>query len=334
MKILRGRVSLALCVSLACSLAAQEPTFKTQSRLVVVPVTVSDQKTGQRLWDLQPGEFKLLDNGQERPITVEPWGTYETLVSLVVVVETSFLSDAAIVKIRRMASSLSNITGENGEIAVITADSSVNSLLDFTTQWEPLQEAFERLHASNDRAGHVLDGLSAGLVLLAHRPQSHRRIILLLCEGHDRGSRVNPMEVLTHAEKENVIIYTSSYSPLLTPFTVKGGELPPVPKFATINAAPLFEEIARSFKMNIGRTLAGYTGGRELRFTSEDTLTEDLQAIATDVHSQYQISFVPPEEKNPVYHEIEIQLKEHPEAVIRARPGYWTGLPAARTSAP
>ncbi len=334
MKSLRGCLSFALCLLPALSLTAQETTFKTQSRLVVVPVTVSDQKSGQRLWDLQPGDFKLLDNGRERAITVEPWGTYESLVSLVVVVETSFLSEAAIVKIRRMASSLSNITGENGEIAVITADSSINSLLDFTTKWEPLQEAFERLHVSNERAGHVLDGLSAGLVLLAHRPQNHRRIILLLCEGHDRGSHSYPMEVLTRAEKENVIIYTSSYSPLLTPFTVKGGELPPVPKFATINAAPMFEEIARSFKMNIGRTLADYTGGRELRFTSEDTLSEDLQAIATDVHSQYQISFVPPEEKSPVYHEIEIQVKEHPEAVVRARPGYWTGLPAARPFAP
>ncbi len=327
MKSLQRWLASSLCLSVACALTAQEPTFRTQSRLVVVPTTVADAKTVERIWNLQPEEFKLLDNGVERKITVEPWGTYESRVSLVVVVETSFLSDPALVKIKRMASSLSNITGEDGEVAVITADSEVRSQLDFTRQWEPLQEAFEKLHASNDKAGHVLDGLSAGVVLLAHRPQSHRRVILLLCEGHDRGSHVQPMEVLTHAEQENVIIYTANYSPFMTPFTVKGGELPAVPRFATINAAPVFEEIARSFKMNIGRTLAVYTGGRELSFASEERLQDDLQNISTEIHSQYQISFVPPDEKHPVYHEIEIELKNHPEAAVRARPGYWTGIP-------
>lgn len=325
--------------------AAQDPTFTTQSRLVIVPVTVG-AKTGGRIYNLQQSDFVLLDNGRERKITVEPWGTYESRVSLVVVVETSFLSEAALVKIRRMASSLSNITGENGEIAVITADSQVRSLLDFTTEWGPLQEAFEKLHASTERAGHVLDGLSAGVVLLAHRPQNHRRIILLLCEGHDRGSHVRPVEVLTYAEKENVIIYTASYSPFLTPFTVKGSEMPaspakpinpPLPKrypeappdhsAAVFDALPPFEEIGRSLKENIGRSLAVYTGGRQLNFEKEKTLQDDLDELTVEIHSQYQISFPAPEDTSPVYHEIEVQVKDHPDAIIRARPGYWVGVP-------
>jgi VWFA-related protein len=324
-------------------LPQESPTFTTQSRLVIVPVTVAD-KNGGRIYNLQQSDFVLLDSGKERKITVEPWGTYESRISLVVVIETSFLSEAALVKIRRMASSLSDITGENGEIAVITADSQVNSLLDFTTQWDPLQEAFERLHASTERAGHVLDGLSAGVVLLAHRPQNHRRVILLLCEGHDRGSHVQPMEVLTHAEKENVIIYTASYSPFLTAFTVKGSEMPPPPakpiqpplpkrspelppeqSVAVIDAAPAFEEIGRSLKQNIGRSLAEYTGGRELNFAKEKTLQDDLGELSVELHSQYQISFPAPEDQSPVYHEIEVRVKNHPDAVIRARPGYWIG---------
>ncbi len=43
----------------------------------------------------------------------------------------------------------------------------------------------------------------------------------MLSEGHDRGSHARSMDVLTFAEKENVIIYSITYSPFVTPFTVK-----------------------------------------------------------------------------------------------------------------
>lgn len=346
MQHLRRWIPAFLLASFCVSAFAQEqPTFTSQSQLVIVPVTVAD-KNGNRVWNLEASDFVVLDNGKVRKVSVEPWGAYESKVSLVVVVETSFLSEAALVRIRKMASSISDLAGENGEIAVISADSSVHPVLDFTSQWEPLRDAFNNLHASTERAGHVLDGLSAGVVLLAHRPQNHRRVILLLCEGHDRGSHIRPIDVLAHAEKENVIIYTVNYSPFLTPFTVKEQTAAPMsPNNPTkapstvamngvidiapivIDGAPGFEEIARSFKMNIGKTLANYTGGRELGFATDTRLENDLSELTTEVHSQYQISFSPPEEQKPVYHEIEVQIKDHPDLIVRARPGYWIGVP-------
>ncbi len=329
------------CISAFAQQPEESPTYKSQTQLVIVPVTVAD-RAGHRVWDLKAEDFTLLDNGHERKVTVEPWGTYETRVSLVVVVETSYLSESALIKIRKMASSLTNITGEGGEIAVITADSGVHSLLDFTTQWEPLQDAFEKLHASTDRPGRVLDAVSAGIVLLAHRPQSNRKLILMLSEGHDRGSHARPIDVLTYAEKENVIIYSANYSPFLTPFTVKqapGAPMSPSdprvpPKTvpmdstipATIKVLPGFNELLHSFKIDFGQTLADYTGGRHLGFASQERLENDLIELGVEVHSQYQISFVPPEEKTPVYHEIEVQVK-YPNLTVRSRPGYWIGVP-------
>lgn len=343
-----------LFFSLSFGAFSQEtPTFKSQSQLVIVPVTVTDKK-GNRVWDLKEEDFTLLDNGQKRKVTVEPWGTYESHISLVVVVETSYLSEAALIKIRKMAGLISNITGETGEIAVITADSSVHSALDFTKEWEPLQEAFEKLHASTERAGHVLDAVSAGIVLLAHRPATNRRIILMMAEDHDRGSHARPMDVLTLAEKENVIIYTVTYSQFLTPFTVKGAttaepmssnnpRVPPPTRTpatsgiydvpATAEAVPAFTEIAHSFKLKFGKTLADYTGGRELSFNLQDRLENDLNELSVEVHSQYQISFAPPDDKIPVYHEIEVQVNR-PDLVVRARPGYWIGVPLVEEKKP
>ena len=136
---------------------------------------------------------------EEREITVEPWGTYQSHVSLVVVIQTSSLSKAALLKVKKILSMLDAITGEDGEVAVVTADSDVETKLKFTKRWEPIQEAFEKLHASGGNNGHILDGVDSAITLLATRPPGQRRLILLLSEARDRGSKAKASDVLTRA---------------------------------------------------------------------------------------------------------------------------------------
>ena len=302
---------------------AQEATFKTQAPLVVVPVTVST-KTGERIWGLKEGDFQLLDNGREQKVTVEPWGTYVSDVSLVVVVQTSTLSKAALLKVKKVASMLDSITGEGGEVAVITADSEVATRLVFTKRWEAIQESFEKLYASGGDNGRILDGVDSAISLLADRPAGQRRLILLLSEARDRWSKAKASDVLTRAQQQNVTIYTASYSAYVTPFTTKASELQATGE-GGLNILGLFMEIAQAAKQNVGKTLAQYTGGRQLGFNTLHRLEEDLAEIGKEVHSQYQLSFVPKSEQSAVYHELTVKIKDQPDAIVRARPGYWNG---------
>lgn len=321
----RGWTKLGLS-ALMCGavFAQQQPTFKTQSPLVIVPVTVSS-KSGERVWGLKDGDFQLLDNGRERKVTVEPWGTYQSHVALAVVIQTSGISQAALLKVKKMAAMLDGITGEGGAVAVITADSEVKTRLDFTTRWEPVQETFEKLYASGGKTGRILDGVEAAISLLAKRPPEQRRLILLLSEARDRGSEAKASDVLTHAEQQNVTIYTASYSAYITPFTTKAGDLQPAAE-SRLDINALFTEIAHATKQNVGKALADYTGGRNLSFETLHRLEDDLTEIGKEVHSQYQLSFVPEPETNPVYHQLTVKVKEHSEEIVRARPGYWNGV--------
>jgi VWFA-related protein len=321
MKLLRGWAQFALFI--VCSSSAQEPIFKTQAPLVVVPVSVS-AKTGEPIWGLKESDFQLLDNGRERKVTVEPWGTYVSHVSLVVVIQTSALSKAALLKVKKVASMLDSITGEGGEVAVITTDSEVETRLDFTKRWEPIQETFEKLHTGGGNSGLILDGVDSAITLLANRPQGQRRLLLLLSEARDRGSKAKATDVLTRAEQQNVTIYTATYSAYVTPFTTKASELQPDGE-GGLNILGLFIEIAHAAKQNVGKTLAQYTGGRQLGFNTLHRLEDDLTEIGKEVHSQYQLSFVPSTEQNPVYHELIVRIRDRPDAVVRARPGYWNG---------
>jgi VWFA-related protein len=302
---------------------AQQPTFKSQSPLVIVPVTVSS-KNGDRLWGLQEGDFQLLDNGRERKVTVEPWGTYQSHVNLAVVIQTSGISKAALLKVKKMAAMLDGIVGEGGEVAVITADSDVTTRLDFTTQWVPIEETFEKLDAGGGKTGRILDGVAGGIALLAKKPPEQRRLVLLLSEARDRGSEAKASAVLSEAQRQNVTIYTASYSAYVTPFTTKANDLQP-DAAGGLDILALFTEIAQATKQNVGKTLAVYTGGRNFSFETLRRLENDLTEIGKEVHSQYQLSFIPSPETNAVYHELTIKVKNHPDALVRARPGYWSG---------
>ena len=313
---------LALAAVWCAHACAQGPTFKSQSPLVIVPVTVSS-KNGERVWGLKDTDFQLLDNGRVRQVTVEPWGTYQSHVALVVVIETSTLSQAALLKVKKMASMLDGITGENGEVAVVTADSEVQTRLNFTTHWEAIQETFEKLRTRGGGAGRTLDGVDAAISLLASKPPAERRLILLLSEPFDRDSKAKASDVLTHAQEQNVTIYAATYSAFVTPFTTKASELE-APEGGDLMA--LFLEISRASKRNMSVTLSEYTGGRHLGFETVHRLEKDLTEIGKEVHSQYQLSFAPDQEKIAVYHKLEVKVKDHPEARVRARPGYWNGI--------
>ncbi len=320
----RGWTKLGLSVASCVLSFAQEPTFQSQAPLVLAPVTVTS-KNGERVWGLQDGDFELLDNGLQRKVTVEPWGTYQTHVALAAVIQTSTISKAALLKVKKMAAMLDSITGEGGEVAVITADSEVKIRQDFTTRWEPLQDSFEKLYGSGGKTGRILDGVDAAISLLAKRPPEERRLILLLSEPRDRGSEAKASDVLTHAQQQNVTIYTASYSAYATPFTTKASELQPAAA-SGLDILALFTEIAHATRQNVGKALAAYTGGRSLSFETLHRLEEDLMEIGKEVHSQYQLSFVPEAETKAVYHRLTVRVKDRPEAVVRARPGYWGGV--------
>ena len=74
----------------------------------------------------------------------------------------------------------------------------------------------------------------------------------------------------------------------------------------------------------MSKTLAQYTGGRQLSFATLHKLEDDLSEIGKEVHSQYQLSFVPETEKDAIYHELKISVRDRPDLMVRARPGYWS----------
>jgi hypothetical protein len=99
--------------------AQNPPQFGVQSRLVLVPATVTDAK-GRSLDTLEPSDFLVLDNGRPQKATVDSIATGVAPIALVVAIQASGISKAALEKVRKVGAMIEPfVTGDRGCAAVM-----------------------------------------------------------------------------------------------------------------------------------------------------------------------------------------------------------------------
>ena len=317
------RCCLGVCaVFCLSSLFAQDTTIRTTVPLVVLPTGVTDRR-GHPIPGLTASDFVLLDNARPKPVNADVIESGLAPIALVVLIQTSDISLSALAKIRKVGAMIPEaVVGENGEAAVVTFDERINVVQDFTRDADQITSAFAGLKPSDAMGGHMIDAVDQALTLLAHRPGSRRSNILIIGESKDRGSKSKLTDLQGKLQHTGVTIYALPYSAYLTPFTTKPEDYAP----SGGNLLTGIVELARLAKQNTADVLTEVTGGTVARFETKAKLEKDLLQVAADVHNRYLVSFVPDQDAPPRFHSITLKIKDHPNAIVRTRPGYWAGL--------
>ncbi len=327
----------AVLLVLAAAACAQEPRFATRAHEVVVPVSVIT-KGGKPVEDLQASDFIVLNDGKPQTVRMISRDSDGLPIHAVIVLQTSSGSDAALAKIKKTASVISNYitndmeTGKPSLAAVVTASDKVRVEQNFTSDPNLLGDVFAKISGSGDE-GHLLDGVSVACDLLAARKEPARRVIVLISESRDRNSKARFADVVAKAQKDGVVIYTISYSAYATSFTQKASERQPPPDEPGVydpgagGGIPLLAigiELARLAKVNIAQALAESTGGAHDKFTTLHGLEAQLSEIGTEIHNRYTLTFVPPEPQPDGYHQLSVSIRKPGNWRVHARAGYWT----------
>jgi VWFA-related protein len=341
--------------------AAQDPQFAAQSRLVLVPVTVTDAN-GRTVDGLEPGSFLVVDNGRPQKITVDTIGTGVAPIALIVAIQASGISKPVLEKVRKIGAMIRPIvTGERGCAGVVSFSERITWIQECTNDEDAIALAFERIHPGEAKSARMLDAAAEAIERLKKHPNS-RRILLLISESRDRGSETDLSKVAVDAQTAGVTVYSATYSAIATAFTTKSSATgephpPKVPQkpseqTGTVSGAPPtcnpfgcpdppvptadqrvdllggIGELVRLGKTNTTQALAKGTGGTTFPFTRLKGLEQAIQKLGDELHSQYVLSFTP-NEPSVGYHEIQVRVASG-EYRIRARPGYWsTQVPAS-----
>jgi VWFA-related protein len=299
----------------------RNPTIRTNVPLVLVPVTVTDRK-GKFINGLSVDDFVVGDNGIRQKIRMDTSDTVVAPVSLVVAVQCSGISAAVLAKINKVGAMIQPLViGERGRAAVVAFDDEVRVFQDFTSDGTKIRIAFEKIQGRVIKAGRMIDAAAESVKMLETRPESSRRILLILSESRDRGSKSKLPQVIEQAQRASVMIYPATYSAHATPWTARPEDNPNMPGGPDYLGG--IGELLRKTKINDADIFARATGGRHVSFETLKGLEETISRAGEDIHSQYLLSFVP-SSSEAGYHALTVAIPSRPEWLIRARPGYWT----------
>lgn len=287
-----------------------------------MPALVRD-KSGDLVYGLQAKDFILEDNGLAQSLHLDQPEDPEPL-SIIVAIETGRKAEHEFPRIRGLSSMLNPILEEPGtEIALVTFDSQIQLLQDFTSDGNLIEQKLDHLRPGDDGA-IVLDTVNYCLGLLNKVPEGRQRVLLLISETRDHGSKVARIEhVVTLAGNSNTTIYSLIFSPSRTsahrrlrgqdPEDVGG---PPV----DVQALLLLAQAA--MKKNTPKAIASQTGGEYELFDSQKEFEARMIDFTNHLHNRYLLSFQPSDPR-PGFHQIRLRLRQPDEATVLARPSYW-----------
>ncbi len=156
----------AVLLAFVVSLGAQESRFDVRSRLVLVPVNVTDPK-GHSIDGLEAADFQVFDNGRPQKTTVDTIDTGVAPIALIVAVQSSGISTAVLEKVRRIGTMIQPlITGERGCAGLVSFDQRVTWQQNCTSDADAIQRAFTRLEPldrpGEDKEARMLDAVGSG----------------------------------------------------------------------------------------------------------------------------------------------------------------------------
>jgi VWFA-related protein len=332
---------LSLLPLLALPLLAQ---FKSSVPLVLAPTTITDSH-GHYIDGLTASDLILYDNNvpqlAQLDFTSNP-------ISLVVAVQAGANSGPVLDKLGATGILFSQLLAAgSGETALLSFSDDIRIHHDFSADSDILTHSLRMLSREGDNA-RSLDALMQALQLLETRDPSRRRIILMLAEKRDRGSKTPLSEVIARLERLNATVYWLTFSPFLEPFTAKPKTMEDLkPEAARIKpgqcalcpqpddrpapydpgpGSPIYAlgELFRLRQADLSTLLTNITGGRTAGFVKKNALEQAIQLVSAEVHRQYVLSFQPKPSTPGEFHTLRVAVKDRPDLRVKTRAGYWT----------
>ncbi len=312
---------------------------------VSVPVTVKNTE-GKLVEGLLSTDFTILENGVPQKLTFFTSDTFPLAAALII---DQGLPDPMLRKINQTFAALGGAFGPFDEVAVFTYGNTVNKRQDFGNSTR-MGLALQRLKDERgDNAGasvvggpfgagpqtnskpmpgtsqvitptpefHVLnDAILTAAQELAHRSPTSRKIIFIISDGQEYGSRASYAQVLKVLLTDGIAVYGIGVDTAAMPVYNKVAKAR-IPGFGYTNILPKY---------------ANATGGDVLDEFSRDSIESAYGRITVEARNQYTLGYNTAQKPSSNYRDIEVRVKR-PGLEVTAKHGYYP-LPPQRETPP
>jgi len=290
------------------------PTIKAEVSLVNLFATVRD-KNKRIVTDLKQDDFKISEDNHEEKIAFFS-KEMNLPITLGLLLDTSGSEQYMLGAIQDSgARFLNRVLRKGDEALIMSFDTDVDLLADFTDDRGILNRAINRARINTPGGGYIAGnpGPVGGqnmvgtalydAIYLACSEKLNgevgRKAIVIVTDADDEGSRVKLEDAIEAAQRTDTVIHV-----LLVADRRFGGGRP-----------------------DIGHKLAEETGGRMIVINSEKHLEEAFDQISEELRSQYTLGYYPTNTaKDGKFRKIHIDVDNHDYKVL-ARKGYYAPRP-------
>jgi VWFA-related protein len=293
-------------------------TIRVTANEVLVP-TLVEKRGGGVVYGLKPNDFVLEDNGVTQEIRVQE-EMDSAPVSLIVAVEEGGVSALEFDKLAKLGPLLDLFLSDGrSQAALVGFDSRPHLIQDYTHSSDEVGEALKHLE-QGDGGDAILDTVSYAVDLLEDSPKQYRRVLLLVSEERDHGSKhTNPEQLAQKIGRSDVLVLSICFSPSRAEFL---HDVKDSGDNRIMNPISTIAMIVQAFKKNVAKEVAQMSGGEYTTFTGDKGFEQRVVDAAKHARNRYLITFSP-SHPTPGLHTIRVRTAQDYGARIVARANYW-----------
>ena len=300
------------------------PTLRVTTTEVLVP-TLVEKRDGKILYGLKQNDFILEDNGVRQKIRVQE--EMDTApVALVVAVELGGASVLEFDKLAHLGPLLDLFLSDpRSRVALVGFDSTPHLIQDYTGSSDEVDNELKNLQPGDGGAA-ILDTVSYAVDLLETQPKQFRRILLLISEERDHGSKhTRPVNLVRQIGSSDVLVLTVAFNPARA--ELAHDTMDANLDDRTLNMVSALAMVVKAFKKNVSREIAQMSGGEYTTFAGDKKFEARVVDAAKHARNRYLITFSP-SNPTPGLHTIRVRTAQDYGARVVARANYWAAAPS------
>jgi len=274
-------------------LYGQEATFRSDTRLVVLNVSVFDQNS-KIVRDLPRSAFTVYENDEKQTLSV--FKQEDAPISLGLIIDNSASMTDKRDRVASAALALVKASNPDDEVFIINFNESAVLAREFTNNIKDLENALRNLDAKGETA--MRDALLLGIEHLRHHAHRDKKVLVVVTDGEDNSSAETQAHLVQVAQQNDVIIYAVG-----------------------LLGAEEAQSAARAKKQLT--ELTQQTGGQAWYPTDVAEIANIAPEIAHEIRNQYVLAYTPTNlAADGSYRRIRVEVNV-PGVVVRTRAGYY-----------
>jgi Ca-activated chloride channel family protein len=307
-------VALSLLFTLGRSDAqntSRAATFRSNSQMVLVPVTVTD-RDGKSIVGLQAKDFNIFDD--QTPQQIASFATEDAPCSVGLVLDVSGSMQTTLGAVRQSARSFVRTANKDDEFLLLTVSTRPATVSEFTTDTDALEENIAVSRPGGFTA--LIDTVYLGLNQM-RKARNPQRALFIVSDGMENHSRYSKRELLRIALEADVQIYA-----IIIDNGASGTSSNTIPFRPSLVKKP-GDQAAERQGPNLLEELADKTGGLYFHAHNDAQAEEGMMKAGQALRSEYIIGFQPGDsELSGKWHRIRVKSTAS-KLNIHARSGYY-----------